>query len=158
MINFIDNIIINGDTGWDAQMIVKWKTFISFTNDVIQELNNLESILTKYNSFFSVSLLVKPLIAIRFVNECVQVLCKLKNKFLIDECRKLIINLDTFKETIIEEVRQIDLTPTLALALGIPIPFSNLGIPIMNFFKEGKLDALRTNLEQVIFCKIINKF
>jgi phosphatidylinositol glycan class O len=64
-------------------------------------------------------------------------------------------NLDGKK---IEEVRQIDLTPTLALALGIPIPFSNLGIPIMNFFKEGKLDALRTNLEQVIFCKIINKF
>jgi hypothetical protein len=105
--DFVNNLVNSGKINWDSKMMVKWKAFISFTDDVTLELNNLESILTKYNSFFSVSLLVKPLIAIRFVNECAQTLCQLKNKFLIDECRKLIINLDTFKETIIEEVRQI---------------------------------------------------
>ncbi len=105
--NFVDNLVNNNMLGWDNSTVVIWRAFVSFTNEVIKELNNLEDILTKYNSFFSVSLLVKPLIAIRFVNDCVKSLCQLKNKFLIEECKKLIINLDTFKETIIEEVREI---------------------------------------------------
>ena len=105
--NFVDNLVNNNMLGWDNSTVVIWRAFVSFTDDVIKELNNLEDILTKYNSFFSVSLLVKPLIAIRFVNDCVKSLCRLKNKFLIEECKKLIINLDTFKETIIEEVREI---------------------------------------------------
>ncbi len=43
------------------------------------------------------------------------------------------------------------MTPTLALALGIPIPFSNLGITILDFFDDnvGKSSAIKVNHEQV---------
>jgi hypothetical protein len=105
--DYTGTLVNNGLMGWDSSMLVQWKAFVSFTDDIIQELNVLENIICKYNSFFSVSLLVRPLIAIRFVNECIQSLYKLKNKFLIQECKKLIINLDTFKETILQEVREI---------------------------------------------------
>ncbi len=43
------------------------------------------------------------------------------------------------------------MTPTLALALGVPIPFSNLGIAILDFFDDAfnRSSALKSNFEQV---------
>ena len=52
------------------------------------------------------------------------------------------------EEGIYREVSQINLTPTLALLLGIPIPYSNLGIVIEEMF-ELKTDALYANYIQV---------
>ncbi len=49
----------------------------------------------------------------------------------------------------ITSVKQIDLTPTLALLLGIPIPFSNLGIVILDTFKNMEFEALNANFIQV---------
>ena len=49
------------------------------------------------------------------------------------------------------------MTPTLALALGIPIPYSNLGIAILDIFGNEKLDAIKANYLQVTFVfKLIN--
>lgn len=46
-------------------------------------------------------------------------------------------------------VAQIDLVPTLSLLLGIPIPFNNLGAPIVEaFVGDGEAEGLR-NLAQV---------
>lgn len=53
------------------------------------------------------------------------------------------------KKSGIEETRQINLTPTLALLLGIPIPFSNLGIVIDSMF-DNRLDSVSANYDQVI--------
>ena len=55
-----------------------------------------------------------------------------------------------------QEVRQIDLTPTLALALGLPIPYSNLGIPILDLFEHNKPEAVRANFLQMI--NFINQY
>lgn len=52
------------------------------------------------------------------------------------------------KSSVVEETRQINLTPTLALLLGIPIPFSNLGIVIESMF-ENSLDSISANYDQV---------
>ncbi len=62
-----------------------------------------------------------------------------------------------WKEDIKEfkEVRQINLTPTLALLLGLPIPYSNLGIVIEEMFVNNHLDALHANFLQVFYLKII---
>ena len=49
----------------------------------------------------------------------------------------------SFKET-----SQINLTPTIALALGLPIPFSNLGVVITEIFRDPGL-ALKENMLQV---------
>lgn len=38
-----------------------------------------------------------------------------------------------------KEIRQINLTPTIALLLGLPIPYSNLGIPIEDLFEDELL-------------------
>lgn len=48
-----------------------------------------------------------------------------------------------------KEVRQINLTPTLSLSMGLPIPFSNLGIVIQDMFETNKLEALHANFKQV---------
>lgn len=50
-----------------------------------------------------------------------------------------------------KEIKQIDLTPTLALALGVPIPFSNLGVVISDFFDQldHQNEALEANYHQV---------
>jgi len=50
---------------------------------------------------------------------------------------------------VFKEVSQINLTPTLALLFGIPIPYSNLGIVIQDFYENEKLEALHTNYLQV---------
>jgi hypothetical protein len=51
-----------------------------------------------------------------------------------------------------EEVTQIDLTPTLALVLGLPIPYSNLGIVLNHMFEfYDKLTSIKANYIQVIF-------
>ena len=47
------------------------------------------------------------------------------------------------------EVRQINLTPTLALLLGIPIPYSNLGIALLDMFGESKPEVIKANFLQV---------
>ena len=46
-------------------------------------------------------------------------------------------------------VKQIDLTPSLALLIGIPIPFSNLGTIIPDLFQNNQIDALNANYKQV---------
>ncbi|CAJ0577502.1 unnamed protein product, partial [Mesorhabditis spiculigera] len=48
--------------------------------------------------------------------------------------------------------RQIDLVPSLALLLGVPIPFSNLGIVIPQLFpkRQDLSQAVQLNYEQVI--------
>lgn len=46
------------------------------------------------------------------------------------------------------ETSQINLTPTLALALGLSIPFSNLGVVITDVFQDPEL-ALKENMLQV---------
>jgi hypothetical protein len=49
-----------------------------------------------------------------------------------------------------EEVKQIDLTPTLALMLGLPIPYSNLGIALNHMFDfYDKLTSIKANYFQV---------
>jgi len=53
-----------------------------------------------------------------------------------------------------KEVRQINLTPTLALALGIPIPYSSLGIAILEIFENEKMDVIKANYLQVILTLI----
>ncbi|RNA38083.1 phosphatidylinositol class O [Brachionus plicatilis] len=53
------------------------------------------------------------------------------------------------KKSGIEETRQINLTPTLALLLGIPIPFSNLGIVIDSMF-DNRLDSVSANYDQMV--------
>jgi GPI ethanolamine phosphate transferase 3 subunit O len=55
-------------------------------------------------------------------------------------------------------VRQIDFLPTLSLLLGLPIPFSNLGIVILDFFRDMELKALNANYDQVSFMKELIKF
>jgi hypothetical protein len=61
------------------------------------------------------------------------------------------------RKTIYSKIRQINFTPTLALALGIPIPYSNLGIAILDIFGSEKLDAIKANYLQVTFVsKLIN--
>ena len=50
--------------------------------------------------------------------------------------------------TVYKEVRQINLTPTLALLLGLPIPYSNLGIVIEEMF-ENRVEAFHANYIQV---------
>jgi len=52
--------------------------------------------------------------------------------------------------TVYKEVRQINLTPTIALLIGLPIPFSNLGIVIDEMF-EKKVEALYANYIQVYY-------
>ncbi|KAL7720911.1 GPI ethanolamine phosphate transferase 3 [Entamoeba marina] len=46
----------------------------------------------------------------------------------------------------INSVTQVDIVPTLSLALGLPIPYSNTGTPIRNVFlsKEPSLDELQS--------------
>ncbi len=51
-------------------------------------------------------------------------------------------------DTVYKEVRQINLTPTLALLLGLPIPYSNLGIVIGEMF-EKRIEAFHANYIQV---------
>lgn len=47
-------------------------------------------------------------------------------------------------------VEQINLTPTLALLLGIPIPFSNLGIVIDDVFEKlDRFNPIKANYLQV---------
>ena len=46
-------------------------------------------------------------------------------------------------------VQQIDLTPTLSLLLGIPIPFSSLGVVILDAFKDLESEAIHANYLQV---------
>jgi hypothetical protein len=46
------------------------------------------------------------------------------------------------------------LTPTLALVLGIPIPYSNLGIAILEIFENEKMDVIKANYLQVILTLI----
>lgn len=49
----------------------------------------------------------------------------------------------------LRSVAQIDLVPTLSLLLGVPIPFNNLGAPIVEaFVGDGETEGLR-NLAQV---------
>ncbi|VDM85601.1 unnamed protein product [Strongylus vulgaris] len=49
-----------------------------------------------------------------------------------------------------EGLRQIDLVPTLSLLLGLPIPFSNLGIVIESLFPQNLIEqAIALNYEQV---------
>ncbi|KJH43601.1 hypothetical protein DICVIV_10378 [Dictyocaulus viviparus] len=49
-----------------------------------------------------------------------------------------------------EGLRQIDLVPTVSLLLGLPIPFSNLGIVIKSLFPKDVLDqAIALNYEQM---------
>jgi phosphatidylinositol glycan class O len=48
-----------------------------------------------------------------------------------------------------ESIRQINLTPNLALLLGIPIPFSNLGIVLLEMFPNKQLEAIEANYKQV---------
>ena len=43
------------------------------------------------------------------------------------------------------------MTPTLALALGIPIPYSNLGIAILDIFGNEKLDAIKPKTISIFF-------
>jgi phosphatidylinositol glycan class O len=50
-----------------------------------------------------------------------------------------------------ESIRQINLTPNLALLLGVPIPFSNLGIVLLDIFQNKQLEAIEANYKQVIF-------
>lgn len=45
-------------------------------------------------------------------------------------------------------VPQIDLVPSLALLLGLPVPFGNLGMVIPEFFKE-LVSPIRTNAQQI---------
>lgn len=53
-----------------------------------------------------------------------------------------------------EEVKQIDLTPTLALVLGLPIPYSNLGIVLSQMFEfDDKFSSIKANYIQVNFKK-----
>ncbi|WKX88789.1 hypothetical protein Q1695_008428 [Nippostrongylus brasiliensis] len=48
------------------------------------------------------------------------------------------------------ELRQIDLVPTLSLLLGLPIPFSNLGVVIEALFPQKLVEqAIALNYEQV---------
>ncbi|KAJ9125365.1 hypothetical protein QFC22_000325 [Naganishia vaughanmartiniae] len=53
----------------------------------------------------------------------------------------------------VRTVNQIDLVPTLALALGVPIPFNNIGKVIPEFFRSADDDdltlAMARNTEQV---------
>ena len=49
-----------------------------------------------------------------------------------------------------QEIRQINLTPTLAMLLGIPVPFSNLGMVILDAFGNLEVEALKSNFLQVI--------
>lgn len=55
---------------------------------------------------------------------------------------------NSIKNSTIEETRQINLTPTLALLLGVPIPFSNLGIVIDSMF-DNSFDSISANYDQV---------
>ena len=49
------------------------------------------------------------------------------------------------------------MTPTLALALGVPIPFSNLGIVILDFFDTAhKSNALKANFDQ--FMRFVHEY
>ena len=48
-----------------------------------------------------------------------------------------------------DEVAQINLTPTLALAMGIPIPYSNLGVIVADIFQMNDFLAIMENLKQV---------
>lgn len=46
---------------------------------------------------------------------------------------------------------QIDLVPTVSLLLGVPIPFSNLGVVIRDLFPEQLQNlAIELNYEQII--------
>lgn len=55
----------------------------------------------------------------------------------------------TIDRLVFKQVRQINLTPTLALLFGVPIPFSNLGIVIQDMFEFNKPSALYANFIQV---------
>ena len=47
-------------------------------------------------------------------------------------------------------VRQVDLVPTLSLLMGVPIPFSNLGMVIYEVFSpEKSAQAVQLNYEQI---------
>ncbi|KZV87282.1 alkaline phosphatase-like protein [Exidia glandulosa HHB12029] len=46
-------------------------------------------------------------------------------------------------------VQQIDLVPSLALLLGLPIPFNNLGTVIPELFGDRLEDALKLNAQQI---------
>ncbi|CAJ0577682.1 unnamed protein product, partial [Mesorhabditis spiculigera] len=65
----------------------------------------------------------------------------------------LLIHSPSLKFTPLTAVpRQIDLVPSLALLLGVPIPFSNLGIVIPQLFpkRQDLSQAVQLNYEQVI--------
>ena len=49
-----------------------------------------------------------------------------------------------------DEVAQIDLAPTLAMLLGVPVPFGNLGRVIPSFFGSSLRRALKRNVAQVL--------
>ena len=64
--------------------------------------------------------------------------------------KKAFESLDLIFKLQFNEERQINLTPTLALLLGIPIPYSNLGIAILDMFDESnKPDVIKANFLQV---------
>lgn len=51
----------------------------------------------------------------------------------------------------VDEVRQVDLVPTLASILGVPIPFSNVGSIILNVLPSfGSKSDLKSNWEYVV--------
>lgn len=71
----------------------------------------------------------------------------LNKQIFLDFLSNLKIKIDDMKY---DPVSQINLTPTLALLLGVPIPFSNLGVAILDVFEgDLKLEAIQENHAQV---------
>jgi hypothetical protein len=105
--NNAHELIMNQGIINDSDIRVKWIAFVHFTNDMIEDLKTGDVILNKYNSYFAISHFVDPFIGIRFINSIYKDIAKIKTRKLLEEYKRLLMNLEKCKNDILKEVRHI---------------------------------------------------
>ena len=102
---YLNTLVSENKLGWDSDMNIKWKAFIQFTYEVIDELNTLDRCLAKYNSFHSIATMVEPMISIRLINDVHNTFRQIKNIYILGKCTDFVDSINYYKEQILKEVR-----------------------------------------------------
>jgi hypothetical protein len=108
-----NSLIINDKLGWSNDTKIQWIAFIQFTSSVIDELNVVEKVLTKFNSFHAISHMLDAMIGMRLINDLSNHFRIVKNKHILDSCVDFTNNIKFYKEQMLKEVREI---------IGIDLP------------------------------------
>lgn len=108
-----NSLIINDKLGWSNDIRVQWIAFIQFTDGVIDELNVVEKVLAKFNSFHAISHMIDAIIGMRLINDLSNHFRIVKNKHILDSCIDFTNNIKFYREQMLKEVREI---------IGIDLP------------------------------------